>query len=66
MSESTTITVVHLYPIPLTFVDLPGNPDASSSVGNSKGELINPCSLMETSQTTLVVFTLEVDNSQMK
>ena len=43
----------------LTFVDLPGYPDAGSPVGNSRGELVNPSSLMKTSQTTLVVLTLQ-------
>ena len=44
----------------LTFVDLSGYPDACSPVGNSRGELVNPGSLMKTSQTTLVVLTLQV------
>ena len=44
----------------LTFVDLPGYPDAGSPVGNSIGKLVNPGSLMKTSQTTLVVLTLQV------
>ena len=54
---ATVCSVVHVL---LTFVDLPGYPDAGFPVGNSIGELVNPGSLMKTSQTVLVVLTLQV------
>ncbi len=57
MYKATRLRTV--YTLTLTLVDLTGNPDAGTTVGNSGVELVIASSLMATCQSALVVLTLQ-------